>query len=194
MEKGFTILKKAFPPKSVGMFTLVLDTILLIAKPENIVRDSSGSIIQVNNLQDRVEFKILLEHVRYNLGYAGEVLNMQYLVKKSNSKGTKPHQDGFEYPEDDIMTIWIPLQKVDEDNSTIQYLKWDGDETLVEHKSDGNKSYQSFCEGYENAEFTPVSLNKGDCVIHNKYIIHSTTDNNTDNNRVSIVITLKNEG
>lgn len=193
MEKGFTILKKAFSLKSVEMFTSVLDTILLIAKPENIIRDSSQTIIQVNQLQERVEFKVLLEHVRYILGYTGEVLNMQYLIKKANTKGTKPHQDGFEYPDDDILTIWIPLQIVDEDNSTIQYQKWGGDEILYPHISDGSKSYQSYCEGYENMKFTPVRLLKGDCVVHNKYIVHSTTDNNTDNNRVSIVITLRNE-
>lgn len=191
MEKGYKILRGVLVRDvSVSLFTKMYSIIRLLAKDnKDLVSNEDGSVVQVRNLQNRPEFVVISEFIEHNLGYKGEVLDMQYLVKHPRSKGTKPHQDAIHYgAEDNILTFWIPLQDTSKENSTICYYDWNQSSEILPH-SQLDAPYKTNCEYQGNLNI--VDLKLGDVAVHNQFVVHSTSDNNTEEMRIAIVCVLK---
>lgn len=174
----------------------------------DIFKTDDGRIKQLQNLHKIEDLPFYKDFGNYLIDKyvgSGEIINMQYFIKHPNYKMTAPHQDGiyFNDIDSDIITFWIPLQDVDETNSTMYYKDWDGTRTLTKHKPigknirnrSGDVGVSQFIEESNLSEYKPVYLKYGQGVVHNQFSEHYSGINKTDNVRYAItcIIKVKNE-
>lgn len=201
MEKGYKILRKAFPKKGLDLISRDFETAALQCKDENVFRTKNGDVKQIQHCQNWSLFFMVSKYIKEKLGYDGEVLNMQYFIKHPNYKITAPHQDGayFDDNDSDILTFWIPLHDVDVETSTMFYHDWDGKREILQHEECGSnlrtrtgKTGMSQCiPDIPLEEFTPVKLKYGDCVVHNQFSVHYSNENSSDKPRIAITCIIK---
>jgi ectoine hydroxylase-related dioxygenase (phytanoyl-CoA dioxygenase family) len=201
MEKGYKILRKAFPKEALELISRDFETVALQCETENVFRTKNGDVKQIQNCQNYVVFRLVSDYIKRNLGYDGEVLNMQYFIKHPDYKITAPHQDGayFDNIDDDILTFWIPLHDVNTSTSTMFYKDWDGNREILNHENCGSnlrtrtgKTGMSQCiTDIPLEEFTPVELKYRDCVVHNQFSVHYSNENSTTEPRIAITCIIK---
>jgi len=201
MEKGYKILKKAFPKETLELISRDFETVALQCETNNVFKTKNGDVKQIQNCQNYVIFRLISDYIKRNLGYDGEVLNMQYFIKHPEYKITAPHQDGayFDNVDDDILTFWIPLHDVNVSTSTMFYHDWDGKREILKHEDCGSnlrtrtgKTGMSQCiMDIPLDEFTPVELKYGDCVVHNQFSVHYSNENSTSKPRIAITCIIK---
>lgn len=200
MEKGYKIIRKAFDTKTLDLFARDFETVALQCKPENVFRTKNGDVKQIQNCQNWKIFHELAMAIK-DMGYDGEVLNMQYFIKHPEYKITAPHQDGayFDSVDDDILTFWIPLHDVNTETSTMFYVDWDGKREIIPHEECGSNvrtrtgktGMSQYTSEYPLESFTPVELSYGDCVVHNQFSVHYSNENTTDKPRIAITCIIK---
>lgn len=201
MEKGYNIIKNAFPTNLLDLISTDFETVALQCQPENVFKTKNGDVKQIQNCQNFRLFFDISKYIKETLGYDGEVLNMQYFIKHPDYKITSPHQDGayFDNIDDDILTFWIPLHDVDVSTSTMFYYDWDGKREILKHEDCGSnlrtrtgKTGMSQCiTDIQLEDFTPVELKYGDCVVHNQFSVHYSNENSTPDPRVAITCIIK---
>lgn len=200
MEKGYKILRNAFNTKTLDLFARDFEAVALQCKPENVFRTKNGDVKQIQNCQNWILFHELATVIK-DMGYDGEVLNMQYFIKHPEYKITAPHQDGayFDSVDDDILTFWIPLHDVNTETSTMFYVDWDGKREIIKHEECGSNlrtrtgktGMSQYTSEYPLESFTPVELSYGDCVVHNQFSVHYSNENKTDKPRIAITCIIK---
>lgn len=200
MEKGYGIIREAFNTKFLDLFARDFETVALQCNSEDVFRTKNGDVKQIQNCQKWVLFKELSNMIN-DMGYGGEVLNMQYFIKHPDYKITAPHQDGayFDNLNDDILTFWIPLHDVNVETSTMFYADWDGKREIIKHEDCGSNvrtrtgktGMSQYTSEIPMNVFTPVELKYGDCVVHNQFSVHYSNENKTDKPRIAITCILK---
>ena len=100
MEKGYEIIKNAFPTNLLDLISRDFESVALQCQSENVFKTKNGNVKQIQNCQNFTLFHQISKYIKENLGYGGEVLNMQYFIKHPEYKITAPHQDGAYF--DDI--------------------------------------------------------------------------------------------
>ena len=204
MKKGYKIIKDAIYLPSLDKIPndmVGIEVIAQFCKEEDVFRTENGAIKQIQNLHKMAPFNAVGRWVQNNLGYVGEIINMQYFIKHPNYKITAPHQDGayFDNTEDDILTFWIPLHVVNEQTSTMFYVDWDGKREILPHKAigtnkrtrTGKTGFSQYTDVYPLEDFKPVELEYGDCVVHNQFAIHYSNENKTDKPRIALTCIIK---
>lgn len=201
MEKGYEIIKNAFPTNLLDLISRDFETVALQCQSENVFKTKNGNVKQIQNCQNFILFHQISKYIKENLGYDGEVLNMQYFIKHPEYKITAPHQDGayFDDIDSDILTFWIPLHDVDLSTSTMFYHDWDGKREILKHEDCGSnlrtrtgKTGMSQCiTDIPLEDFTPVELKYGDCVVHNQFSVHYSNENSTTEPRIAITCIIK---
>lgn len=201
MEKGYKVLREAFPIELLDFIATDFETVALQCKEENVFKTKNGDVKQIQNCQNFRLFREISKHIKEVLGYDGEVLNMQYFIKHPNYKITAPHQDGayFDNVDDDILTFWIPLHDVNVSTSTMFYHDWNGVREIIKHDNCGSNvrtrtgktGMSQYTSEIPLDEFTPVELKYGDCVVHNQFSVHYSNENSTDKPRVAITCIMK---
>lgn len=201
MDKGYKIIKKAFKKEMLDLVARDFETVALQCKPENVFRTKNGDVKQIQNCQGFDVFYLLGKYIKNELGYDGEILNMQYFIKHPDYKITAPHQDGayFDSVDDDILTFWIPLHKVNVETSTMFYVDWDGKREIIPHDDcgtnlrtrTGKTGMSQYTTKYPLEAFTPVELKYGDCVVHNQFSVHYSNENSTTEPRIAITCIIK---
>ena len=111
MDKGYKIIKNAFPLPLLDNISRDFEQVALTKDSSDVFRTANGDVKQIQNMQNDKGFKLISNWIESMLRYKGEVLNMQYFIKHPKYKITAPHQDGayFDNLDDDILTFWIPL-------------------------------------------------------------------------------------
>lgn len=201
MDKGYKILRKAFKKEMLDLIARDFETVALQCKSENVFRTKNGDVKQIQNCQNFDVFHYLGKYIQNNLGYDGEILNMQYFIKHPDYKITAPHQDGayFDSVDDDILTFWIPLHDVNTNTSTMFYADWDGKREIIKHEDCGSNvrtrtgktGMSQYTSEIPMDKFTPVELKYGDCVVHNQFSVHYSNENNTDKPRIAVTCIIK---
>lgn len=203
MEKGYEVIRNAFDKFTLAMIKRDFEKLALTCKAEDVFRTKDGDVKQIQNmhLMGDFGFNAVAGWIIKDLGYKGEVLNMQYFIKHPEYKITAPHQDGayFNNTEDDILTFWIPLHDVTTDTSTMFYVDWDGKREIIPHENcgsnirtrTGNTGVSQYTSEYPLEAFTPIELKYGDCVVHNQFAVHYSNENSTDKPRIAITCILK---
>lgn len=201
MEKGYTILRNAFKKEMLDVIARDFETVALQCKPENVFRTKNGDVKQIQNCQNFTLFNQIGRYIKNELGYDGEILNMQYFIKHPEYKITAPHQDGayFDSVDYDILTFWIPLHDVNTETSTMFYVDWDGKREIIKHDDCGSNlrtrtgktGMSQYTSEYPLEAFTPVELKYGDCVVHNQFSVHYSNENKTDKPRIAITCIIK---
>lgn len=201
MDKGYKILRKAFKKEMLDLIARDFETVALQCKPENVFRTKNGDVKQIQNCQNFDMFHYLGKYIKNDLGYDGEILNMQYFIKHPDYKITAPHQDGayFDSVDDDILTFWIPLHDVNTNTSTMFYADWDGKREIIKHEDCGSNvrtrtgktGMSQYTSEIPMDMFTPVELKYGDCVVHNQFSVHYSNENKTDKPRIAVTCIIK---
>ena len=131
-------------------------------------------------------FKQLIEESKIQelassiLGEKAIAKNLQYFNKPAGvGKPTPPHQDGYYFmlKKHNAVTCWLALEKVDEENGCIHYVK--GSHLHEEYRPHGRSEILGFSQGLtdcgtENDKLTNVSFpgEAGTFLIHNAKSIH----------------------
>lgn len=201
MKKGYKILRKQFPKELLNNFVVNLNKLATELPSTDVFRTEKKEIKQIQNLHLLPKYKSLIDFIQNDLGYVGEVMNMQYFIKPPNYKITSPHQDGayFEDTDSDILTFWIPLHNVKVENSCMHYLPWDGKREIRTHlpcgsnvrTRTGKTGYSMFNNEFDISLYEPVELELGDAVVHNQFSLHYSSMNEKSFSRVAITCIIK---
>lgn len=200
MQKAYQVLKNQFPKELLNKFKVNLKELIKTSPSEDVFWTEDKKVKQIQNLHTLdPKFLELSDFIQNELGYKGEVMNMQYFIKPPNYKITAPHQDGayFNSPKDNIVTFWIPLHEVNEMNSCMCYLP-KTDKLIIPHQPSGNNvRTRTGATGLSQKidisldEFEPVPLKFGDGVMHDQFSIHYSSLNRMNYSRVAITCIIK---
>ncbi len=159
-------------------------------------RIESGEIIPrkiVDPFFKHPAFQDFVMNERFNrvieefIGNTPLLLTDQVFMKPPHHGGPKPyHQDDFYFqcfPADHVITAWIALDDVDEENGCLRYINGSHKKGIIAHYP------QSEAEPYNlippddridmtNEELAPVR--KGDVVFHHSQTLHSSHRNSSD--------------
>lgn len=203
-KNGFVVLKKVIPLGLVETIHSALLNAVDAGKIINTKRDlhvfPGGEISSAHNLANYLEeYKnlIYLSGVRKLVGQIyGElsdaVFNSSYFAKpKLIGLETKPHQDNafFCMSPPEIATCWLPLTFANTTNGGLYYLAGSDREGEVSHSPEGNMG-ASMCVSLNLVNSLLgkypkqyVSVEVGDCILHNPLVIHGSDANTSDFDR-----------
>lgn len=130
--------------------------------------------------------KELLDILEALLGYPGLLVTEQIFMKPPRFGSAKPyHQDNAYFccsPEDEVITAWIALDDVDEENGCLRYISGSQKMGLVPHTSlpgeEHNKVPSEEYIDYSKEVLAPVK--KGGVVFHHGYVLHTSYRNESD--------------
>ncbi len=110
--------------------------------------------------------------------------NMQYFNKPPQiGKATPPHQDGYYFMLDpcEALTMWLPLETVDEENGCVRYVRGSHRRGLRPH---GRTQTLGFSQGVTDygtpqdlADEVALPAHAGDLLVHNAMTIHRADGN-----------------
>lgn len=116
-----------------------------------------------------------------------------YMVKKpGESSALQPHQDWnfVKEPEFYSVTVWIPLQDVDEKNGTLEVLPKSHLLSNYIRARFLNSPFNHQLEEIKNGLMLSIPLKKGQAIVVNSRTIHSSPDNQSNLTRVAASIVL----
>jgi ectoine hydroxylase-related dioxygenase (phytanoyl-CoA dioxygenase family) len=200
-QKGYTVLTNFWLPKDI-LDSVSRDIEAVAEKSDsNDVFKCEHGIKQIQNLQNHLEYFMIGVKLKQLLREpSAKILNMQYFIKYPDYKITSPHQDGayFDEPKKNIITLWIPLQDVNKDNSCLFYLPSDK-KKLIKHKPigknvrtrTGKTGVSQYSDKYKLEEFVEVPMKYGDVVIHDQFSMHYSSENHSDTRRIALTCILE---
>ena len=110
--------------------------------------------------------------------------NLHYLNKPSGvGQPTPAHQDGYYFMLDpcEAVTMWLALDRVDEENDCVRYVKGSHKRGMREHARTRTLGFSQGIVNYpvsEDAEFEDaVPANPGDLLVHDAMTIHRADGN-----------------
>lgn len=204
LDNGYTAFDKYLSKYDVDGLNEVIDDLetRLPIGEEVFDENNTGKIKQIQYLWKHGQiFQNLLEKMTdlgaKILGHNDfKVLNMQLFEKHPEiSKPTRAHQDNayFKLTPTTALTIWIALDDIDEENGCIYYAP--KTHITPTHKHSRYHPHTTFrvrsgvpglslCL-HEHPEETdiPVSVEKGDILVHNCNLIHRAGKNNSKSRR-----------
>lgn len=103
------------------------------------------------------------------------------------SKSTPPHQDGYYFciTPNEAVTVWIPLDDMDEQNGAITYIAESHKKGVISHDASFVLGFSQGLASENPTEFgreVVCPVKRGDCLVHHSLMIHSAGAN-TSNNR-----------
>lgn len=110
--------------------------------------------------------------------------NLQYFNKPPQiGKATPPHQDGYYFmlnpPE--AVTMWLALEKVDEENGCVRYVKGSHKNGMRAHDKTNTLGFSQGIINYgtdEDKKFEiPIPAEAGDLLVHHALTIHRAGEN-----------------
>ncbi len=121
------------------------------------------------------------------IGNTPLLLTDQVFMKPPHHGGPKPyHQDDFYFqcfPADQVITAWIALDDVDEENGCLRYISGSHKEGIIPHYPQSEAEPHNLIPPDDriemnNEELAPVR--KGGVVFHHSQTLHSSHRNNSD--------------
>ena len=194
-------MREFFDPREAERIAEVANTVIEeeLKNPEH--RESTteqlddGKIIPLKILNAFFKHSAFQEFVlndRFNkvievfLGDIPLLLADQIFVKPPHHGGPKPyHQDDFHFqcfPADHVITAWIALDDVDEENGCLRYISGSHKEGIIPHYPIENESY-SMTPSEDRIDLTREELapvRKGGVVFHHGQTLHSSRRNYSD--------------
>jgi ectoine hydroxylase-related dioxygenase (phytanoyl-CoA dioxygenase family) len=208
--KGFAVIRDVYSVND--LFSVKNDLFEYISKCSlsNAIRDvhylSDGSISSVHNIIDMISsYEKIVDNQRaisiatacYGKLRSGHFNSSYFRKPSSPSLATKAHQDNafFCMKPPESLTFWIPLTDV-KFNSPVYY--YTGSHKLgdLDHVMEGNLG-ASQCLADDaiksvNLKFKKelISLDVGDCVVHNSWVVHGSEENRSGVDREAFNFTL----
>ncbi len=202
LEKGWVVIEGVFDHAVVDDIAKTATTIIEeeIKSPDVSPmageRLESGEVIPRKIMQPFFKHPSFQEFVlndRFNnvieefIGDTPLLLTDQVFMKPPHHGGPKPyHQDDFYFqcfPADHVITAWIALDDVDEENACLRYISGSHKEGIILHYPKSAAESFNLIPREEdikmkNEELAPV--HKGGVVFHHSQTLHSSHRNNSD--------------
>ena len=101
---------------------------------------------------------------------------------------TPPHQDGFYFKlnPNEAVTLWLALDRVDEENGCIRFLPESNRQGMRPHQLSSVLGFSQGITDYGAADFeaeTPITLEAGDLTAHHSMTVHRADPNKSDRPR-----------
>lgn len=144
---------------------------------------------QMNRIQQDAFFQEYLRHPRWTttaerlLGEAAWVHGAEWFNKPPNTNhATPPHQDNYYFclTPPQVLTMWLALDTVDEENGCLRYLKGSHRRGLRPHNRTTTLGFSQGISDYgdeDRAQEIPIPAVPGDVLIHHGNTIHRADAN-----------------
>ena len=207
---GFVIVRQFLPPEEFAELNRQLERYIANVVPTlpdshafYIDRNQPATLKQLQHMQVDAYFRDYASHPAWNAlatALVGEPVTAQpseWFNKPPHSNSpTPPHQDNyyFNLKPPNVITIWLALDTVDEENGCLRYVRGSHLEGVRPH---GRSEILGFSQGvtdYADADRereVPMILEPGDVVAHHGNTIHRADPNNSDRHRRAFAMVLK---
>lgn len=162
------------------------------ASQDGVTECYPGAIRKVKNLIDHSDIFLavasdptVLSAVKSLMGFKFSLHSKGFLMNKSpHVAGEKDwHQDSAYFPaEANIITAWIPLQVVDEQNGCMYVIPGSHLAGSVEHTGE-----ERHLENVDATKSIICPMSAGDVLLMDKHTLHYTGHNDTDANRRALL-------
>jgi hypothetical protein len=198
-RKGFVVIPSLLP--EVDIYILEGEMRRLLALPSanaeyHAVRAPDGSPMVVNGLDRSSDLMFdfarrpdMIAAATTILGMECIPLHVEFFAKPPNTSYRTPaHQDHIFYHNHfDVLAVafWVALDDVDASNGGLEYASF-VPERLLEHSPSSSIDFDSELIDTSMFSFEPVSLRRGDCVVHHSLAIHRSAANKSPRARRAI--------
>lgn len=199
-EDGFVVIRGFLPPKELRELTSNLDRYIREVVPtlpdgDAFYEDRSRpeTLKQMNRIQQDPFFAEYLKHPIWTstaqslLGEDTIVHGAEWFNKPPQTNHpTPPHQDNFYFclTPPRVLTMWLALDVVDEENGCLRYIKGSHHLGIRPHNRTKTLGFSQGISDYDDADYaneTPIHAMPGDVLIHHGNTIHRADPNRTSN-------------
>ena len=195
-SKGFVVIRGFLPPDELKKLKDNLDRYVREVVPtlpdgDAFYEDKSRpeTLKQMNRIQQDPFFAECLKHPLWTtaaenlLGETAWVHGAEWFNKPPKTQHpTPPHQDNYyfclEPPQ--VLTMWLALDDVDEENGCLRYIEGSHLEGIRPHNRTKTLGFSQGISDYsdlDRARETPVPAKPGDVLIHHGNTIHRADPN-----------------
>ena len=196
---GVIVIRGFLPPDELKLLKDNLDRYVREVVPtlpdtDAFYEDKSRpeTLKQLNRIQQDPFFANYLKHPIWNqtavalLGEAAIVHGAEWFNKPPNTHHiTPPHQDNFYFclKPPKVLTMWLALDPVDEENGCLRYVKGSHLLGIRPHRRTKTLGFSQGISDYGDADIaneTPVIAQPGDVLIHHGNTIHRADANRSN--------------
>ena len=208
-DKGFVVAKKVFSKKEIQSIFSQINSIKkksIKVKNPNMHFTSDNKLNTIHDINKYVKSgpminlsksKKMLNIVENILGEKAKVRNIEFFLKPKKTGMRAPlHQDNYYWniKNKKALNAWIACSKANFKNGGVYYYSGTHKGGLKKHilsKEPG--SSQKIPQKYVNKKIkkTYPNLEPGDCIFHHCEIIHGSKRNNSNLDRIGLVISYK---
>ena len=193
---GFVVIRKFLSPELLGSLKDNLDRYsrdVVPGLPDGDAfyddRSRPETLKQLNRIQQDPFFAEYLRHPLWKmaaetlLGEPAWVHGAEWFNKPPNTQHpTPPHQDNYYFclKPPQVLTMWLALDDVDEENGCLRYIKGSHRQGLRPHNRTRTLGFSQGISDYDETDRTreiPVPANPGDVLIHHGNTIHRADAN-----------------
>jgi phytanoyl-CoA hydroxylase len=207
---GFVIVRQFLSPAEFAEVKRELDRYVSQVVPTlpdshafYIDRSKPETLKQMQHMEVDPFFREYVKHPRWTdlaAALVGEPVVAQpseWFNKPPRSNSPTPtHQDNyyFNLKPPNVITIWLALDKVDEGNGCLRYVRGSHANGVRPH---GRSEILGFSQGitdfgdHDREREVPMLLEPGDAIAHHGNTIHRAEPNNSDRNRRAFAMVLK---
>ncbi len=207
-ENGFVIIRKLLGKSEIQLAKIELqDEVKKLIKGNKLRnRDINFSKNQINSIHKLDHWSWtkklqknnrLIKVIKKLLGNNVDNFGAELFAKPPKVGLPAPiHQDNYFWclKKDTALTVWIALDKADENNGGIFYYKGSHKLGILEHipsYAPGTSQKIKYIEGMNLFRLYSPSLSPGDCIIHNCLIVHGSKKNLSNKPRVGWTLRFK---
>ena len=195
-KEGFVVIRGFLPPNELRRLQDNLDRYIREVVPnlpdgDAFYEDKARpeTLKQMNRIQQDQFFADYLAHPLYMeaavalLGEPAWVHGAEWFNKPPNTQhATPPHQDNYYFclTPPKVLTMWLALDTVDEENGCLRYVKGSHLLGLRPHNRTKTLGFSQGISDYgdvDRAKETPVPAQPGDVLIHHGNTIHRADAN-----------------
>jgi len=207
---GFVIVRQFLSPAEFAEVKAELDRYIgqvVPTLPDShafyIDRSQPETLKQMQHMEVDPYFRDYVKHPRWTelasalIGEPVIAMPSEWFNKppRSNSP-TPPHQDNyyFNLKPPHVVTIWLALDKIDEGNGCLRYVRGSHLQGVRPH---GRSEVLGFSQGItdfgdgDREREVPMLLEPGDAIAHHGNTIHRAEPNNSDRHRRAFAMVLK---
>jgi len=209
-KNGFTKVKKALSKKEIKK---ILDQIDSIKRESSRINNPNMHFTidgKLNTLHDINKFvkkgfiiklskdRKLVSLVENLLGEKSVVRNIEFFFKPKKTGMKSPvHQDNFYWniTNKKALNVWIACAPSNYKNGGVYYYKNSHKNGLVKHQlsheaGSSQKIPETYLKKIKYKKYYP-NLNVGDCIFHHCEVMHGSKKNNSNIDRIGLVISYK---
>lgn len=193
---GFVVIRGFLAGDDLGQLKdnldrYVKDVVPSLPDSEAFYEDRSfpETLKQLNRLQNDAFFAEYLKHPKWMqtavalLGEPAWVHGAEWFNKPPKTcHATPPHQDNYYFclTPPHVLTMWLALDPVDEENGCLRYVKQSHRKGLRPHNRTNTLGFSQGIADYSDADIateTPVPAAPGDLLVHHGNTIHRANAN-----------------